>query len=93
MKNHSLSGGQIRAARALLRWRIEELAQRTSLGRNTIKRAEAKDGNTTLTAANELAIRHAFEAAGFEFTNGDQLGLRLTKAVVAGFRRILPCVR
>jgi transcriptional regulator with XRE-family HTH domain len=83
MKNHSLSGGQIRAARALLRWRVEELARRTSLGRNTIKRAEANDGNTSLTAANELAIRHAFEAAGVEFTNGDQPGLRLTTGVVA----------
>jgi transcriptional regulator with XRE-family HTH domain len=82
MKKHSLSGGQIRAARALLRWSVEELAQRTSLGRNTIKRAEAKEGNTSLTAANELAIRHAFEAAGVEFTNGDQPGLRLTTIVL-----------
>jgi hypothetical protein len=50
------------------------------LGRNTIKRAEAKDGKTSLTTANELAIRRAFEGAGVEFTNGDQPGVRLTKA-------------
>ena len=78
MKNQRLSGGQIRAARALLRWSTEELARQASLGLNTIKRAEAKDGKTSLTAANELAIRRACEAAGVEFTNGDQPGVRLT---------------
>jgi transcriptional regulator with XRE-family HTH domain len=77
MTNHSLSGGQIRAARALLRWSVEELARQASLGLNTIKRAEAKDGRTSLTAANELAIRRVFEAAGVEFTNGDKPGVRL----------------
>ena len=84
MKNHWLSGGQIRAARALLRWSTEELARQASLGLNTIKRAEAKDGKTSLTAANELAIRRACEAAGVEFTNGDQPGVRLTKTATAG---------
>ena len=83
MKNHSLSGGQIRAARALLRWSAEELARQASLGLNTIKRAEAKDGKTSLTTANELAIRRALETAGVEFTNGDQPGVRLTKAATA----------
>jgi hypothetical protein len=53
------------------------------LGRNTIKRAEAKDGKTSLTAANELAIRRTCEAAGVEFTNGDQPGVRLSKAAAA----------
>ena len=38
---------------------------------------------TSLTAANELAIRRAFEAAGVEFTNGDQPGLRLTRTAAA----------
>jgi hypothetical protein len=52
------------------------------LGLNTIKRAEAKDGKTSLTEANEIAVRRAFETAGIEFTNGDQPGVRLTKAAV-----------
>jgi hypothetical protein len=80
MENYALSGGQIRAARALLRWSAEELARRTSLGLNTIKRAEAKDGKTSLTEANEIAVRRAFEMAGIEFTNGGRPGVRLTKA-------------
>ena len=83
MKNHWLSGGQIRAARALLRWSIEQLAREASLGRNTIKRAEAKDGKTSLTTANELAIRRAFEGAGVEFTNGDQPGVRVAMGAAA----------
>jgi|GEM_PF-693224 DNA-binding XRE family transcriptional regulator len=83
MKNHWLSGGQIRAARALLRWSVEQLAQEASLGRNTIKRAEAKDGKTSLTTANELALGRVFEAAGVEFTNGEQPGVRLTKVAAA----------
>jgi hypothetical protein len=37
--------------------------------------AEASGIETSLTAANELAIRRAFEAAGVEFTNGDPAGL------------------
>jgi hypothetical protein len=78
-----ITGGQIRAARALLRWSVETLAGKTSLGLNTIKRAEARDGRTSLTAANELAIRGAFEAGGIEFTNGDQPGVRLSKAAAA----------
>jgi hypothetical protein len=36
-----------------------------------------------LTLANNLAIRRALEAAGVEFTNGDQPGVRLTKAAAA----------
>jgi hypothetical protein len=83
MGKHLLSGGQIRAARALLRWSVEGLARHASLGLNTIKRAEAKDGATSLTAANELAIRRAFEAAGVEFTNGDRPGVRLIEAAAA----------
>jgi hypothetical protein len=85
--NHWLSRGQIRAARALLRWSTEELARQASLGLNTIKRAEARDGKTSLTAANELAIGRACEAGGVEFTNGDQPGVRLSKATAGSTER------
>ena len=55
------------------------MAREASLGVNTIRRAEVADLGTSLTVANELAIRRAFEAASVEFTNGDQPGVRLTK--------------
>jgi hypothetical protein len=44
-------------------------------------RAEVAEDGTSLTAANELAIRRALEAAGVEFIdeNGGGPGLRLRK--------------
>lgn len=83
MPDHLLTGAQIRAARALLRWSAAELARKASLGLNTIKRAEANDGTTALTVSNERVIRGALELAGVEFTNGDQPGVRLAKAAPA----------
>ena len=83
MKKEKLSSSQIRAARALLRWSAAELAQASALGANTIRRAEVADNETSLTAANELAVRHALEAAGVEFIdeNGGGPGVRLRKPV------------
>ena len=74
-----LFGSQIRAARALLRWSAAELATASSLGANTIRRAELTDSATSMTAANDLAVRRALEAAGVEFIdeNGGGPGVRL----------------
>ena len=66
-----LTSGQIRAARALIRWRAEDLARELSVGLATIRRAEVAEHATSLTAANDLAIRRAFEAAGIEFIDED----------------------
>jgi len=81
MKSALLAGAQIRAARALLRWSAVDLARQSHLGVNTIRRAEVADEGTSLTAANELAIRNALEAAGVEFIdeNGSGPGVRLRK--------------
>jgi DNA-binding XRE family transcriptional regulator len=74
-----LSGGQIRAGRALLRWSAEELARTSAVGITTIRRAELTERRTALTAANDLAIRYALEAHGIEFIdqNGGGGGVRL----------------
>ena len=69
-----LSSAQIRAARALLRWSAEELARESLVGANTIRRAETAEEATALTAANDLAIRRALEAAGIEFIEEDAGG-------------------
>jgi hypothetical protein len=81
MKTAELGSAQIRAARALLRWSAADLARQSRLGVNTIRRAEVADQGTSLTAANELAIRSALEAAGVEFIdeNGGGPGVRLRK--------------
>ena len=74
-----LTGAQIRAARALIRWSAEDLAHSSAVGLTTIRRAELTEARTSLTAANDLAIRRALEAAGVEFIaeNGGGAGVRL----------------
>lgn len=81
MKPKALTSGQIRAARAFLRWRAEDLARESAVGVATIRRAELTDEATSMTAANDLSIRRAFEAAGVVFIdgNGDGPGVRLRK--------------
>jgi hypothetical protein len=79
MKSRPLTSAQIRAARALLRWSAEELARASALGITTIRRAELTENETSLTAANDLAVRRTLEGAGVEFIeeNGGGAGVRL----------------
>jgi transcriptional regulator with XRE-family HTH domain len=76
-----LTSAQLRAARALLRWSAEDLARRSALGVTTIRRAELTESETSLTAANDQAVRRALEAAGVEFIdeNSGGPGVRLRK--------------
>ena len=74
-----LTGMHIRAARALLRWTAQELADRSKLGVATIRRAEALDGVVEMTPANAELVARTLEAAGMEFTNGDAPGVRLKR--------------
>ena len=78
-----LTGPQIKAARALVNWSAEDLSRQSSVSLRTIRRAEVAGWQTAMTTANELAVRRALELAGVEFTNGDQPGVRLTKAATA----------
>jgi hypothetical protein len=82
MKLKPLTSGQIRAARAFLRWRAEDLARESTVGVATIRRAELTEDETSMTAPNDLSIRRALEAAGVEFIdgNGGGPGVRLRKA-------------
>ena len=81
MKSAPLTAAQIRAGRALLRWSAADLARASALGANTIRRAEVAEIETSLTVANELAVRRALEAAGVEFIdeNGGGPGVRLRR--------------
>jgi hypothetical protein len=76
-----LTSGQLRAARALLRWSAEDLARHSALGVTTIRRAELTEAETSLTVANDQAVRRALETAGVEFIdeNGGGPGVRLRK--------------
>ena len=79
MRDRKLTSGQIRAARALLRWRAEDLARESAVGVATIRRAELAEHETSINAPNDIAIRRAFEAAGVEFIeeNGGGPGVRV----------------
>jgi len=81
MKIKPLTSAQIRAARALLRWSAEDLARESTLGVTTIRRAELAVGETSMTTANDSAVRRTMEAAGVEFIdeNGGGPGVRLKK--------------
>ena len=85
----SLTSAQIRTARALVRWRAEDLARASAVGVATIRRAELTDEETSMTAVNDLAVRRALETAGVEFIdeNGSGPGVRLRKAHQQGKRR------
>ena len=71
----------MRAARALARWSVEELAKQANVGVMTIRRAEAVDGTPSMLPNNAAAIRKALENAGIEFipANGGGAGVRLKK--------------
>jgi len=81
MRRRPLTSGQIRAARAFLRWRAEDLARESAVGVATIRRAELADSETSMTTPNDLSVRRALEAAGVEFIdeNGGGPGVRLRK--------------
>ena len=66
---------QIRAARGLLNWTAQELAEKVGVHRNIISNIEA--GRYAGDAETLAAIRRMLEGAGVEFTNGRWPGVRL----------------
>ena len=81
-RSRPLTSAQIRSGRALIRWSAEDLARASAVGLTTIRRAELTESETSMTVANDLAVRHALEAAGVEFIdeNGGGPGVRLKRA-------------
>ena len=77
----SISSAQLRAARALLRWSAQELANASKVGVATIRRVEVIEGEIPVASANEAALRKALEAAGVVFIdeNGGGSGVRFRK--------------
>ena len=82
MSIENLSIRQVKAARELLAWSQETLAERSGLGISTIMRLEAKDGELGGRMETREKIRTALESAGVEFLdeNGGGPGVRLRKA-------------
>lgn len=74
-----ISTGQVRAARALLRWTAEDLANAAEVGVATIRRMEVLEGVPAGNVKTLVAIQRALEDAGIEFIGSpeDGPGVRL----------------
>ncbi|WP_144294224.1 helix-turn-helix domain-containing protein [Rhodoligotrophos appendicifer] len=72
-----ISTRQIKAARALLAWSQHDLATKSGVSYPTIARLEAQDGQLGGMASTAKKLCAALEAAGVEFTNGGQPGVRM----------------
>jgi transcriptional regulator with XRE-family HTH domain len=69
-----VTSAQLRAARSLVNWTVRELAEKAGAHRNTVSRAETDQTEHGHAVAQ---IVRTLEAAGVEFTDGDQPGVRM----------------
>jgi transcriptional regulator with XRE-family HTH domain len=71
---------QLRMARAAVGWGVRDLAKQAGVTANTVTRIEngADAKQSTMDA-----LQRALEAAGVEFTNGEQPGVRISKRAEA----------
>ena len=65
-----ISGRQIREARTMLKWTVEDLEKRSSVDAAVIGRAESVDGTPSVTLFQAGLIQQAFERAGLRFGRG-----------------------
>lgn len=77
-------GAQLRAARALLGWSAQDLADKSGVGVTTIRKNELVEGPVKMIHANVEVLTRAFANAGVEFIpeNGGGAGVRLAKPAV-----------
>jgi transcriptional regulator with XRE-family HTH domain len=83
-----MNPAQCRAARALLDWTQPKLAEAAGLGLSTVVDFERVRRAVSVDAIETM--RGALAAAGIEFTNGDQPGVRLKKGAKADPAASLP---
>jgi transcriptional regulator with XRE-family HTH domain len=76
-----MTPSQCRAARGLLNWTQDEMASAARLSVVTVRNFENE--KSTPQRATLDVIQRALEAAGVEFTNGEQPGVRLASAAAA----------
>jgi len=77
-----LQVAQLRAARALLGWRQDDIARAAKVSVATIRRIESQEGPLAGYVSTLLKIQAAFEHAGIQFIDDDEnggFGLRFAK--------------
>ncbi|WP_375160800.1 multiprotein-bridging factor 1 family protein [Bradyrhizobium sp. RDT46] len=81
-----ITARQLRAARALLGWTQETLADRALVSLTALKRLES--GNKAVYETTEDQVRRTIEAAGIVFLSSDQgEGVMLVRAKVGAGRK------
>lgn len=70
---------QLRAARALIGWEQDKLAQKAGIAVNTVRRMEAFDGDIRCNTLTLRKVQVALEKAGIEFLNHGEPGVRLRR--------------
>jgi transcriptional regulator with XRE-family HTH domain len=86
----SITSEQIRAAKAMIRWSGEELANAAGVSLSSIRRVEASVGvPQAQNMRTVLAIKEALETAGVEFTGtpDDWPGVRLRTSPNASLKK------
>lgn len=74
MRDVAVTGAQLRAARGLLNMSVSDLAERTGLALNTVRKAESTNAAAPVTAANARLLASTLEAAGVVFIPAGTLG-------------------
>ena len=69
-----ITGAQIRAARALLKWKAKDLAEESEISWATIQRMESAEGTPPGLAVNHEKLQKTLEAAGIMFLAADANG-------------------
>lgn len=69
-----ITSAQIRAARALLRWTAEQLAEKAGIGIATIRRLELMQGVPAGNVRTLEALKKALEDGGVEFIGSPEHG-------------------
>ena len=69
-----LQVAQLRAARALLGWRQEDVARAAKISVATIRRIESQEGVLTGYVSTLLKIQASFEQAGIQFIDDNETG-------------------
>jgi len=85
-----ITGEQLKAARALIRWDQKDLARHSKVSLPSVKRLEALRGPLRANVTTVDALINAFDRAGIEFidANGGGPGVRLK--TIGGADRQMP---
>lgn len=70
-----MTGEQIRAARAILKWSAKKLAEESGISWPTIQRLESKNGPIGGYGQTGEAIKNSLESAGVQFLENGETAL------------------